>query len=357
MYKKAGILQFILFIFTAVHLAGNTPKYSNEFLSVGIGARSLGMAKSTTASVRDVTSVYWNPAGMVNIERDADIGVMHSEYFAGLSKFDFLGGVLKTDSNSAAGFSVIRFGVDEIQNTLNLVDDNGVIDYNRIKEFSVADWAFTFSYAKRSKVKGLQYGANAKVIHRLIGEFASAWGFGIDVGIQYFKGQWAVGLMGRDITTTFNAWNFNEEKLKPAFEMTGNEMPENALEITMPKITAGIARTIDISKRFSALVEADIDMYFDGKRHMLIKTDAASMDPHIGFEIGYKNYLFFRGGVGSFQEIQTHNRTHYAFEPNMGLGIKVQRLHINYALTNIGSQSVGLYSNIFSLHYAFDFKK
>ncbi len=42
------------------------PKYSNEFLAVGVGARSLGMANAQTGITNDVTSAYWNPAGLVN---------------------------------------------------------------------------------------------------------------------------------------------------------------------------------------------------------------------------------------------------------------------------------------------------
>ena len=40
----------------------NAPKYSNEFLQIGVGARALGMGNSLVAGVNDVTAAYWNPA-------------------------------------------------------------------------------------------------------------------------------------------------------------------------------------------------------------------------------------------------------------------------------------------------------
>ena len=66
----------------------STPKYSNEFLAIGVGGRSLGMSNSSVASINDVTSGYWNPAGLLGIKNDMQVGLMHSEYFAGIAKYD-----------------------------------------------------------------------------------------------------------------------------------------------------------------------------------------------------------------------------------------------------------------------------
>ena len=42
---------------------------------------------------------------------------------------------------------MIRFGVDNIPNTTDLIDSNGNLDYNRITTFTAADHAFLISYA------------------------------------------------------------------------------------------------------------------------------------------------------------------------------------------------------------------
>ena len=101
-------------------------------------------------------------------------------------------------------------------------------------------------------------------------------------------------------------------------------------------------------KRKIALKILDADMTFDGKRNVLISADPLSIDPHIGFEVGYSNFIFLRGGMQNIQNVKNLDGTvSKIIQPNLGLGIKLGRLSIDYALTNIGQET--LYSNIFSL--------
>jgi hypothetical protein len=330
------------------------PKYSNEFLSIGVGARALGMSNSNVAIVNDVTAGYWNPAGLLFIPKNTQVGLMHSEYFAGIAKYDYGAVAAKIDATSAAAFSFIRFGVDDIPNTTDLIDNDGNIDYDRITSFSANDYAFIFSYARKHKIEGLRYGANVKIIHRKVGDFASAWGFGIDVAAQYDYKKWNFGLLGRDITSTFNAWNYNlTDRMKEVFTETGNEIPSNTLEITMPKLILGAGRKFDLGKKFTGLADIDLDMTFDGMRNVLIKSDPISLDPHLGLEFGYRNLIFLRAGVGNIQdETNMEGKKIKTFQPNMGIGINIKDIFsIDYALTDIGDKSIALYSNIFSLKF------
>ncbi|PJA07799.1 MAG: hypothetical protein COX70_05550 [Flavobacteriales bacterium CG_4_10_14_0_2_um_filter_32_8] len=345
---------FIVLLFCTVNLCSQSSrKYSNEFLAIGVGARALGMSGSYVTTVNDVTSGYWNPAGLTQINKDFQIGLMHAEYFAGIAKYDYGAFAANIDSASAFGFSIVRFGVDDIPNTTQLIDADGNIDYDRISSFSAADYAFLFSYARKSKIKGLRYGANVKIIYRKVGEFAKAWGFGLDAGAQYDYKNWKFGLMARDITSTFNAWSFSlTEETIDVFNRTNNEIPNNSTEVTLPKAIFGIGRGIKISNKFDMIGEIDFDLSTDGKRNVLITGDPVSIDPHIGFEVGYSQMIFLRLGVGNIQKVtDILENDKISYQPNFGIGIQFRGIAIDYALSDIGDQSVALYSNIFSLRF------
>jgi hypothetical protein len=326
-----------------------TPKYSNEFLSIGVGARPMGMSGAVAASTDDATSAAWNPAGLNGIGSDIQIAAMHAELFAGISKFDYGTVATRIDTNRVIGFSVIRFGTDDIPNTLDLMDASGVIDYSKLKSFSIADYAFLFSYAKTSRIEGLRYGGSAKIIHRKAGDFGKAWGFGIDLGAQYLKGNWQFGLMAKDITSTYNAWSYNTELFEEAFSATGNEIPKNSTEITLPKLIYGAGYRKDITAKISLLAEINADMTFDGQRNTLISSKPISVDPHMGLEVGYNRFIFLRAGLMNIQKVKNFDKTETTIvQPNLGLGVKLGRLALDYALANIGGNETP-YSNIFSL--------
>jgi hypothetical protein len=304
-----------------------------------------------------VNSGYWNPAGLIKLE-DKQFSLMHANYFANIAQYNYACFSMPIDDRSAVGAYIIRFGVDDILNTTQLIDSQGNIDYNRISLFSTADYALTVSYARSLPIDGLNYGVNAKVIHRKIGNFASAWGFGFDLGIQYISDDedWKFGIMVRDITTTYNTWTINEEefnKIKDAVPGENQELPETS-EITLPKAQLGVAKKWIIRYDYSLTAAANLNTRFT-RTNDIISTNAMSIDPALGFEFGYIDLIYLRGGVGNFQQItQIDNTNKLSFQPNFGLGFKYRGIQIDYALTDLGNQSAALYSNIFSVKVDLD---
>ncbi|MBF6639972.1 PorV/PorQ family protein [Flavobacterium sp. J49] len=319
-------------------------------MNIGVDAAALGMSNAVTAFTGDVNSGYWNPAGILKIE-DHEAALMHASYFANIAQYDYAAYAKKIDDQSAWGVSLIRFGVDDILNTTQLIDSEGNIDYNRISLFSTADYGLTFSYARKMKLEGFQYGINAKVIRRVIGDFANSWGFGFDAGLQFDKNDWHFGLMLRDITTTYNVWAIDEDKfeaIQGAVEGQNQELPEST-EITLPKAQLGIAKKFEFHYDYTLLAAVNLNMQF-AETNDIISTSAVSIDPALGFEFGYTDLVFLRAGVGNFQNVeQIDGSTKVNFQPNIGLGFKYKGIQVDYALTDLGDQSAALYSNIFSV--------
>lgn len=335
----------------------NAQKYSNEFLTIGVGARAHGMGSAVTASQQDIYATAWNPAGLAGLDEDAglEIGAMHAEYFGGVGNYDFLGFTLPlANGTQRLGLSLIRFGIDNIPNTLSLYEADGTINFDNVTEFSAADYAFLGTYARTfPKANGdLRIGGNVKVIHRTIGQFATSWGFGLDVGAQLDRGNWTFALVGKDITTTFNTWSLSftdEERL--VLESTGNEVALNSTETTLPTFVLAAARRFDVAKNIGLTAELNLIATTDGQRNTLISADPVSLDPAFGIEADYNEFIFLRAGVSQLQRIPDFDQEERInSRPALGLGLKVGQLFVDYAYTDLGEDDGrSTYSHIVSL--------
>lgn len=334
-------------------------KYSNEFLNIGAGARGLSMGAAQIASVNDATSGYWNPAGLSEVKDNPQLFVMHADYFASIAKYDFVGFALPLQNHERTlGFSLLRFAIDDIPNTLFLVEPDGSINYNNIQSFSSADYAFLFSYAQAFPTNGnfqMSVGANSKIIHRVVGSFANAWGFGLDAGIKIKGNKWQAALMAKDITSTFNAWSFHfTDKEKQALYLTQNEIPVKSTELTAPSLVLGGHYLFNINKSFQISGELNTSVTFDGRRNTLISSKPISIDPHLGVEATIHDAFFVRAGVTNFQRALADGDTLnqkkvWIFQPSIGAGFVIKNVTIDYAFTNLANQESPLYSHIFSM--------
>jgi hypothetical protein len=358
---------FLLILVGNIVLSGYAQqrKYVNDYLNLGVGGRGTGMSGAQIASVNDVTSSFWNPAGLSFVKSDLQVGLMHSEYFSGIAKYDYLGTAFPMRNNKGVlGVSIIRYAIDDIPYTLNLIQPDGSIDYSKIKAISSQDYAGLISYAQPLKLKryagredvDIRIGGNLKIIHRSIGSMANAWGGGLDIGAQARLGRWKLGAVIKDVTTTYTLWSFSfTEKEKQVLTQTGNDIVSKSSEVATPRIILGGGRNFPLSKKMNVLAELNLDVTTDGKRYgNLINAKPFSVDPRVGAELSYSRLLYLRAGLGNFQRIlddkdTTNTKKTTLFQPTLGLGVKIKNFAIDYSFSSLNIQSSALYSHFISL--------
>ena len=352
-------LTLLLLLLICNRSAGQFAKYSNEFLNIGAGARGMAMGNAQVASVTDGTAGYWNPAALADVRTAPQLNLMHAEYFAGIGKYDYASLALPLkDNKRTLGLTLLRFAVDDIPNTVFLVQPDGSIDFSNITTFSSADYAFLISLAQQVdwiKNRKMNFGLNAKIIHRQAGDFTTSWGFGFDAGVQIIGDRWKVGIVAKDVTTTFNAWSYNiSQEWREVFYATSNDIPSNSIEMTAPQLIPGFSYNFKKNKKMSLLAEADFDITFDGKRNTVISSNPVSVDPRLGLEFSYSNAFYVRGGLNNFQETlddrdTTNQKKIWIYQPSIGAGFRIGDVQIDYAFTNLANQSNPLYTHVFSL--------
>lgn len=317
--RKKSIRLIYLFIFATIISASPSralgiAKYAGEFLSTGVGARALGMGGAYVAVDGDVTSGYWNPAGLADITYP-ELAAMHSRRFGGIINYDYAGLAMPFRTRESFAINVIRLAVDDIPITalprpgLPLgsiyTDSEGNVIANRpyvVKMVNDAEYALFLSYARRHDER-LAFGANVKFIYKGVGD-NSAWGLGFDIGaiwnpVDHLRA--AANL--QDLTTTLLAWN------------------NGTRELIAPTLKLGLAYPLFIDKlRSRVLFAGDTDIKLEG-RQFASQAHAAglSMDFHLGAEFLISNVIALRLGrdaVGKF---------------SAGAGLRLPRLDFDYA--------------------------
>ena len=355
---KIVVISIILF-FVSFTICAQAPKYSNDFLASGIQARGMAMGNAMVANTIDLGSGYWNAAGLGRMENNRQISAMHAEYFAGIANYDYLGVGFKVNEQSAASVNFIRMGIDNIPNTLALIDPSGNINYSNISSFSATDFAALLGYGFKSENDEWSFGGNAKIIRRIVGNFGGAWGFGFDLGAQYQNDRGLkFGANLKDVGSTVNFWRFkSNDSLNIIFSQTGNVIPKSRTEITVPRLQIGLGYLWEINDYIQLYSEGNLLVTTDGKRNTIISSKSLSIDPMFGLELGYQDLFFLRAGINQFQRNQSLNVSQLtdqsSFQPNIGIGIHVGPMRIDYALTNVGNQS-SFYTHIISLTLGID---
>lgn len=313
-YIRYGFLIFSLFCTSFVFGEVVFAKYGGAFMRIGVGARPLGMGGACVAICEDVTSIYWNPAGLASMET-LQIHGMHSERFSGIVNWDFIGVGMPFGNHFSMGLGFFRMGIDNIPVTAlrdpqrelgeQYIDTNGDWIENDVyvkRYINDNEMSFVFSFAKKSSTRFL-YGGNIKVIRKSADKYG-AWGLGFDFGIivKPYRSL-HIGCVLLDGPSTLVAWNGGRK------------------ELIAPHIRTGIAYPLKILY-FGVLPVLDIHVDFENHGSSTqVSIGRTDISFHGGLEIGYKNRIALR--MGSDRGFMT-----------IGAGLNISAFIIDYGFSH-----------------------
>lgn len=314
--------------------------YGADFLSGGVGGRALGMGGAHVALSDDVNAGYWNAAGLSRLYYP-EVAYMHAERFAGVVSFDYGSLALPINSRSTFGISFFRSGVNDIKNTLDAWDPERnqprPNPEDHISSFSAADVAFFLSYARMIR-EDFAAGVSGKIIRRNIGDFADAWGYSFDVGVQYRTRRFVVGANLQDAAGMRQSWSVNQAELRNIQDVFGEELPQGGVEIVLPVARLGSGYMLGAGDHQVAL-GADVDLAFDGQRAYALNTGSVSFHPRLGTEYSYKGVVALRAGLSN---VIVSDRYGWNATPSVGAGFHIKQLSVDYGFGDFAGLAADL---------------
>ncbi len=310
---KKYIVVFVFFFPVLMFSQTVAAKYAGEFLAIGIGSRPTGMGGAFAAIANDVTAVYYNPAGLTQLDFP-QFAVMHDEQFGKLVNYNYAAVAIPYKEYYTFAFSATRLGIDGIPDTRgalvdkltgavinDITNENARIDPSKVKDISNQDWAFYLSAAKKYS-DNLSIGANVKIITRSIGEY-TAFGLGFDIGTLYrLDTDFMIAASVQDVTTTLVAWS------------TGRN------ELITPTVKIGSYYNMQLFGALTVSPAIDIDTRFENRRYAsTFHAGSVSFDPHFGIEAAYNKIFSVRGGYNDVKQF------------TIGAGVKLPKLNIDYS--------------------------
>ena len=246
---------------------------SATFLKIGVGARAEGMGGAFTAVADDPSTLYWNPAGAVQLSGNA-LMVNHNEWPADI-KHEYIGLVYKMSRNSALGISAISLHMDDMEETTEYFPA-GSGNY-----FTFGDVALALTWSMKMTVS-FSYGVTGRYIREDLAGLTMD-GYMVDLGTYYKTGF-------RDMTFTVVLANFGPN-LRPGGSYmklleNGDEVKSQYQSFPPPTIfRLGSAVSIYRSRMTSALISLQLNHPVDNAENITL-----------GCEVKALKYLFFRGG-------------------------------------------------------------
>lgn len=310
------------------------------------------MGGAHVALSSDVNAVYWNAAGLMGLDYP-EAAYMHAERFAGAVSFDYASGAMPLTDRSTVALAFFRSGVNDIKNTLDAWDPER--DQPRanpgdfITSFSAADYAFFVGYGRQLRPR-LSVGLTAKLIHRSIGSFASAWGYSFDASARFVGDRYRFGVNLQDLSTMLQSWSVDSGALANLEEVFGDELPSGGTELVLPVARLGAARVHPLDTGTLTLA-IDMDLAFDGQDANAFDLAGVSLHPRVGAEYTHREVASLRFGLARIRQVRGEGLD---LTPTVGAGFRYGGIAVDYGFGDFAGVVSELgFSHRVSLSYSF----
>jgi len=182
MKRVVLFILYILFLFNLPLTAGvfggltKTGTTAAQFLKIPVGARAIGMGGAYVALANDVSSIYWNPAGLVKVGRYGGVNFVHTNWLAD-TKFDFAAVAIRAGNIGTFGLSFTSLSVPDMKVRTEF-EPEGTGEL-----FSAIDMALGVSYA-RQLTNRFSIGFTSKYIRQQIWHMTAST-IAFDIGILF----------------------------------------------------------------------------------------------------------------------------------------------------------------------------
>jgi hypothetical protein len=293
-------LLIILFLFTGICFAQNPNLGTSgaQFLNIPAGARATALGGAVVGLNDDVSSVFWNPAGLANVHTNT----VQFSYMRWFDMFDYnaISAAFYQDGIGTIGLSAIVFSMDKQEITTES-EPNGTGRYYDAKDIAIG---LTFS---RFLTDRFSVGVTCKYIQQRIWN-ETANGFAIDVGTQY-RLDFQNLTIGMKMSNFGSDMQFDGDDLNVTYDKNSsiplNRLtPAKLVTDTYPlplSFQVGVAMDLFNSDFMKAKAEIDAVHPNDNKEHVLLGTEFAFFDRVYlrgGYKVKYDDESFtFGSGV------------------------------------------------------------
>ena len=291
LYTRTLFLAGALAVISATSAGGqNVSKVgttAGEFLLIGVGPRAMAQGGAFVAAADDVSSLYWNPAGLAHLS-NSEVLATHSEWLVDIN-FDYVGIGLKMGNLGTLGFALTILSVPEqLVRTEDRQEGTG-------ETFDAADMAVAVTYS-RIVTDRFSVGVTVKFIQQRIWHSSSS-GFAIDLGTQFrtdFFGGLTIGaalfnfgsemrMSGRDLRTFVDPdprQLGNNSRIPANYELDGFDLPLN--------FQFGVTSRPLNTRMHQLTVSVDA-----------LHPSSNNESVNVGMEYGFQSRVFIRAGYQS----------------------------------------------------------